>query len=67
MRGNGFKLKETEYKWKEDFFYYECGRTLKQCSTEKVAQRGGRCPLHGQVGECSEQPDLVEGDWTNGR
>ena len=51
-------------------FYDERGETLAQ-----VAQRGGRCPisgdLQGQVGQGSEQPDLVEdvpaycrGGWT---
>ena len=39
--------------------YDECGKTLEQ-----VAQRGGRCPIpgnvHGPVGWGSEQPDLVE-------
>ena len=40
-------------------FYDEGGETL-----ERVAQRGGRCPipgnLQGQAGWGSEQPDLVE-------
>jgi len=39
-------------------FYYEGGETLAQ-----VAQRGDRCPIHGniqgQVGWGSEQPGLV--------
>ena len=39
--------------------YNEGGKTLEQ-----VAQRGGRCPMagnvQGQVGQGSEQPDLVE-------
>ncbi len=39
-------------------FYTESGGTLEQ-----VAQRGGRCPIpgniQGQVGRGSEQPDLV--------
>jgi len=40
---------------KEEIFYNESGATLAQ-----VAQRGGRCPIPGQVGRGSEQPDLVE-------
>ena len=39
--------------------YDEGGETLAQ-----VAQRGGRCPIpgniQGQVGQDSEQPDLAE-------
>jgi len=39
--------------------YYECGETLAQ-----VAQRGGRCPIPGNIqgraGQVAEQPDLVE-------
>ena len=45
----------------EEFFYSECGVTVEQ-----VAQRGGWCPLpgniQGQVGQGSEQPDLVVDD-----
>jgi len=45
--------------YKEEIFYDEGGETL-----EWVAQRGGRCPIpgsiQGQVGRCSEKPDLVE-------
>jgi len=41
------------------FFYSEGGETLAE-----VAQRGGRCPIpgniQGQVGRGSEQPGLVE-------
>ena len=41
------------------FFYGKGGATLDQ-----VAQRGGRCPIpgnvQGQVGRGSEQPGLVE-------
>jgi len=43
----------------EEIFYSEGGGTLVQ-----VAQRGGRCPIpgniQGQVGRGSEQPDLAE-------
>ena len=50
--------------------HHEGSETLEQ-----VTQRGGRCPIpgniQGQVGQGSEQPDLVEdvpahcrGDWT---
>ncbi|KAK4811372.1 hypothetical protein QYF61_027601 [Mycteria americana] len=53
-RGNGFKTR-----YKEEFFYDEDGGTLKQ-----VAQRGGRCPIPGNIqghfGLSSEQPDLVK-------
>lgn len=41
----------------EEMFYSEGGETLEQ-----VAQRGGGCPIsgnvQGQVGRGSEQPDL---------
>ncbi|KAK4818784.1 LOW QUALITY PROTEIN: hypothetical protein QYF61_019130 [Mycteria americana] len=44
---------------KEEIFHNEGGEMLEQ-----VAQRGGRCPMpgniQGQVGWGSEQPDLVE-------
>ena len=57
-KGNGFKLKEGRFRYKEDIFYNEGGKTL-----EEVAQRGGRCPIpgniQGQVGRGSEQPDPV--------
>jgi len=43
----------------EEILYSEGGETLEQ-----VAQRGGRCPIpgniHGQVGWGSEQPGLVK-------
>ena len=46
-------------RWKEEIFDDEGGETLAQ-----VARRGGRCPIpgnvQGQVGQGSEQPDLVE-------
>ncbi|KAK4829983.1 hypothetical protein QYF61_008114 [Mycteria americana] len=46
-------------RYKEEIFHNEGGETLVQ-----VAQRGGRCPIpgniQGQVGRGSEQPDLVE-------
>jgi len=56
-RGNGFKLKEGRFRqYMEEVFYNEGGETLSQ-----VAQRGGRCPIpgniQGQVGWGSEQPD----------
>ena len=44
---------------KEEIVYSESGETPAQ-----VAQRGGRCLIpgitQGQVGQGSEQPDLVE-------
>jgi len=57
---NGFKLREGRFKLdKEEIFYYEGGETLEQ-----VAQRGGRCPIsgnvQGQVGQGSEHPGLVK-------
>ena len=46
-------------RYKEEIFYNESGETLEQ-----VAQRGGRCPIPGniqdQAGQGFEQPDLVE-------
>ena len=51
---------------KEEMFYDEGGETLAQ-----VAQRGGRCPIpgniQGQVGRGSEQPDRVEDVPAHGR
>ena len=44
---------------RKNFFYSEGGEML-----ERVAQRGGRClipgNIQGQVAQGSEQPDLVE-------
>ncbi|KAK4812027.1 LOW QUALITY PROTEIN: hypothetical protein QYF61_025018 [Mycteria americana] len=63
-RGNGFKLKRTRYK--EEIFYNEGGEALEQ-----VTQRGGRCPIlgniQGQVEWSSQQPDLVEDVPAHGR
>jgi len=53
-------LGQVQTGYKEEIFYREGGEALAQ-----VAQRGGRCPIPGnipgQVGRGSEQPDLVEG------
>jgi len=60
-RGNGLKLKEDRFKLdiRNTLFYSEGSVTLAQ-----VAQRGGRCPIpgniQGQAGQGSEQPDPVE-------
>ena len=51
-RGDAFKLKESRFRLAVG------GETLEQ-----VAQRGGKCPIpgniQGEVGQSSEQPDLV--------
>ena len=51
---------------KEEALHCERGETLAQ-----VAQRGGRCPIPGnipgQVGRGSEQPDRVEDVPAHGR
>ena len=53
------KEKEIYVGYEEDMFCTEGGEPLEQ-----VVQRGGRCPMagniQGQVGQASEQPDLVE-------
>ncbi|KAK4823245.1 hypothetical protein QYF61_000212 [Mycteria americana] len=48
-RGNGFKLEEGRFRWKEEILHYEGGETLEQ-----VAQRGGRCPIPGNIQGQSE-------------
>jgi len=54
-RINGFKLNEGRFTLDNEFFCDEGGETPAQ-----VAQRGGRCPIpgniQGQVGRGSEQP-----------
>jgi len=54
-----YKKRGVQTRYKEEIFCNEGGETLTQ-----VAQRGGRCPIlgniQGQVGRGSEQPDLVE-------
>ena len=60
-RSNGFKLREGRFRLdhKEEICHNEGGETLEQ-----VSQRGGRCPIPGNiqdhVGWGSEQPGLVE-------
>jgi len=49
----------TEKRYKEEIFYHEGAETLA-----RVAQRGRRCPIpgniQGPVGRGSEKPGLVE-------
>ena len=58
MRGNSFELKEGRFRLdiRMKSFYDRGGET-----PEQVAQRGGRCPvpgnIQGQAGWGSEQPD----------
>jgi len=65
-RGNGFKLKEGRFRYKEEILYYECCEKLEQ-----VAQRSCGCPLpgsvQGQAGWGFEQPGPVEGVPAHGR
>ena len=64
--GNCFELKEGRFSSKEEILYREGGEALAQ-----VAQRSCGCPLpgsvQGQVGQGSEQPDLVEAVHAHGR
>ena len=63
-RANSFNLKEDRYK--EEILHCEGGETPAE-----VAQRGGRCPIPGnipgQVERGSEQPDPVEDVPAHGR
>lgn len=60
-RGDGFKLKQGQFKLveKEENFYSDGAKTLEQ-----VVRRGGRCPLlgntEGQVEWVSGQSDVSE-------
>jgi len=65
-RDNGFKLKESRFRYKEEILYYEGSEALAQ-----AAQRSCGCPLprsvQGQVGWGFEQPGLVKGVPAHGR
>jgi len=67
-KDNGFKLKEGRFRLaiRKKFITMRVVKPLAQ-----VAQRGGRCPIpgniQGQVGWGSEQPGLVEDVPAHGR